>query len=96
MKKVFCILYLSLLTMSCAAPTFIVKGTVYDENNDPLPNSIVFTSQHNGVVTDSSGHYSITILKRGKTKIHFKALGYKDLEVKSSPVYSGGFLDVKM
>ena len=90
------LLCLFLLVSSCAVPTVIVRGTVYDENDCPLPQSIVYTSLPNGVVVDSSGHYSLTIPKKGETMIHFSALGYEDLEIKYSPRNSDGFLNVKM
>lgn len=89
-------LCLCLFVSSCAVPTIVVRGTVYDENDCPLVGSIVFTSKDNGVLSDISGHYSITIPRKGKTTIHFEAIGYNDLDLEYSPRNSDGLLDVKM
>lgn len=96
MKKAVFMLCVCLLISSCAVPTVVIKGTVYDENDCPLSGSIVFTSKDNGVIADSSGHYSIIIPRKGKTTIHFKALGYYDLDLEYSPSNLDGLSEVKM
>ena len=96
MKKVFCILCLSLLISSCAVPTVIVRGTVYDENNEPLPYCSVYTSQRNKVTNDLSGNYSIAVPNKGKTFIHYFSVGYKDTVLLFLPNRGNERLDIQL
>ena len=96
MKKLGYLFCFCLLVSSCAVQTVVVKGTVYDENDAPLPFCTVYTSRRNGVVVDLSGEYSIAVPNKGKTMIHFASLGYKDLDITYAPGDSDDVLDVKM
>ena len=75
MKKEVFLLCVCLLISSCAVPTVVVRGTVYDENDEPLPSYTVYTSRRNKVVNDSSGNYSIAVPNKGRTFIHFFSIG---------------------
>ena len=71
MKKEVFLLCVCLLISSCAVPTVVVRGTVYDDNDEPLPSCTVYTSRRNKVVNDSFGNYSIAVPNKGRTFIHF-------------------------
>ncbi|PQJ79600.1 SusC/RagA family TonB-linked outer membrane protein [Polaribacter porphyrae] len=59
----------------------VVKGTVTDENNNPIPSaSILEKNTKNGTTTDFDGKYTITIANNAT--IIFSYLGYKSKEVK--------------
>ncbi|MCM1355749.1 MAG: TonB-dependent receptor [Staphylococcus sp.] len=69
-----------------------VRGTVIDENGDPMIGvSIVQEGSQNGVATDFDGNYSITV-PTGAT-LHFSYIGYKPYTVK---VTSQTTIDVTM
>lgn len=96
MKKEVFLLCVCLLISSCAVPTVVVRGTVYDENDEPLPSCTVYTSRRNKVVNDSSGNYSIAVPNKGRTFIHFFSIGYKDTVLLFLPNRGNDRLDVKL
>ena len=67
-----------------------VKGTVLDENGEPIIGAsvIVVGSKGSGAVTDLDGNYTVTVPKGGKVKISY--IGYVTEEVAA-----GGTLKLK-
>ena len=62
-----------------------LKGTVTDEEGMPLSGCIVFISETEGTVTDSSGHYSLRIPNEKTVEIHYECLGYEVVVLTYSP-----------
>ena len=59
------------------AQSFTVKGTVYDENKQPLPSASVLIKEiKKGISTDIDGNFSIK-LSKGNYTIEVSFLGYK-------------------
>ncbi|WP_397444611.1 TonB-dependent receptor [Polaribacter sp. R77954] len=78
MKKItfFLFLFASILAN---AQSFTVKGTVYDENKNPLPSaSILIKEMKKGVSTDNKGNFSIQ-LPKGTYTIEISFLGFKTI-----------------
>lgn len=76
MKKIsiFLFLFASILVN---AQSFTVKGTVYDENKQPLPSASVLIKEiKKGISTDIDGNFSIK-LSKGNYTIEVSFLGYK-------------------
>lgn len=96
MKKGLFALCISIIISSCAVSTVSVSGSVFDENGSPLKYCTVYTSRHNGVLVDSTGRYTIPVPSRGKTKIHFASIGYKNIFLEYSPDKNSDSYDVKM
>lgn len=92
-RKVIISLCVSLMALF-AAPAFAqnqtVKGTVVDENGEPIIGaSVVVAGQAgSGVITDFDGNYSISVPKGGKVTISF--IGYT-----SQTVVPGGKVQLK-
>jgi len=64
-----------------ASTSFPVKGTVRDENNEPLPGaSVKVKGTKNGVVTDVKGSFTINATKGDVLVVSF--IGYQEREVK--------------
>lgn len=59
-----------------------VKGTVLDENGEPLVGATVkVPGTHNGTVTDLDGHFSVSVPSNaGQVKVSY--LGYKEYAAK--------------
>ena len=77
-------LLLSFVQLS-AQTVFVVKGTVTDEEGMPLGGCIVYISETKGTVTDSLGHYSLSIPNDKTVEIHYDCLGYEEVVLTYSP-----------
>ena len=77
-------LLLSLASLS-AQTAFSLKGTVTDEEGMPLYECIVYISETKGTVTDSLGHYSLSIPNDKTVEIHYDCLGYEGVVLTFSP-----------
>ena len=77
-------LLLSLASLS-AQTAFSLKGTVTDEEGMPLYGCIVYISETKGTVTDSLGHYSLSIPNDKTIEIHYECLGYEGVVLTFSP-----------
>ncbi|MHB0754836.1 TonB-dependent receptor [Polaribacter sp. M15] len=78
MKKItfFLFLFASILAN---AQSFTIKGTVYDENKNPLPSaSILIKEMKKGVSTDNKGNFSIQ-LPKGTYTFEISFLGFKTI-----------------
>ena len=81
-----------LLPLSAMAQQVTVKGTVTDQNGDPLMGAgVVVKSTTTGVVTDFDGNYQINV--NSDAVLVFSSLGYKDQEV---PVAGRGVINVTL
>ena len=88
--------YLSILfiffTTICFAQTFVVNGSVKDEENQPVPFATVFIKGTSiGTSANGNGQYTLKV-KAGKYEINFSAVGFKSL-IKSVDVNSDTTLD---
>jgi len=64
-----------------ASISFPVKGTVYDENNEPLPGaSVKVKGTRNAVITDLRGSFTINAVKGDVLVVSF--IGYQEAELK--------------
>ncbi len=69
-----------LLPLTAMAQQVTVKGTVTDQNGDPLMGAgVLIKSSTTGVVTDFDGNYQISV--NSDAVLVFSSLGYKDQEV---------------
>ena len=85
LKKVLLSICVALLLASCAVPTVLIRGTVYDADG-PLPYCSVYTLHpYNGDVSDSTGHYSLHVFENKTTRVRCALIGYKEARVKFSP-----------
>ena len=82
--SVIAALLFSLASLSAQA-AFSLKGTVTDEEGMPLYGCIVYISETKGTVTDSLGHYSLSIPNDKTVEIHYLCLGYEDVTLTFSP-----------
>jgi len=82
--SVIAALLLSLASLS-AQTAFSLKGTVTDEEGIPLYGCIVYISETKGTVTDSLGHYSLSIPNDKTVEIHYECLGYEGVVLTFSP-----------
>lgn len=63
---------------------FVVKGTVYDELNNPLPSaSVIVKGSKTGTLTDFDGKFELTI-QNAKSILQFSYIGYKAKEIEVS------------
>ena len=81
MKRKFIIslclsLFMALFSMPALAQDQTVKGTVVDENGDPIIGASVRVNGKNGtgVITDLDGNYTISVPKGSKVTISY--IGY--------------------
>ena len=60
---------------------FLIRGKVLEKNtNSPIPGAVVIIEEINkGVITDQDGNYELLGLPKGKYKLKFVCLTYKDL-----------------
>lgn len=87
---------LALFISSCAVPTVLIQGTVYDADG-PLPFTSVYTRYpRNGVITDTAGRYSLSVPRKGRAKVYFANIGYKATVVEYSPDCDKDHFDVRM
>ena len=82
--SVIAALLFSFASLSAQA-AFSLKGTVTDEEGMPLYGCIVYISETKGTVTDSLGHYSLSIPNDKTVEIHYLCLGYEDVILTFSP-----------
>ena len=85
MAKLFTLVMLAMLLAPSAllAQTQQVKGTVLDENGEPVIGAsvIIVGSKGQGTVTDLDGNYTVSVPKGAKVKISY--IGYKPQEVEA-------------
>ncbi|MCE1198793.1 MAG: TonB-dependent receptor [Marinilabiliales bacterium] len=56
-----------------------IYGTITDQNHHPLPGATVFVPDLNkGTAADSSGHYEMNNLPKGKIRIAFSFIGFSN------------------
>ena len=90
LKRKTYLLLLTLLNLSsiCLANAyenpkehFLIRGKVLEKNtNSPIPGAVVIIEEINkGVITDQDGNYELLGLPKGKYKLKFVCLTYKDL-----------------
>ena len=92
LKYIIAGLCMMLPVLAQAQGSRVVKGTVTDENGDPLPGVVVMvTGTSLGTSTDIDGKYSINI--SGNQTLEFSCIGYT---TKTVPVGSQSVVDVKM
>ena len=79
MKRIILSLIILSSAFSLLAQKVEVRGTVFDENGEPMRfGSSVYTSKSNGTLTDSMGRYSLLVPSNKETTIYFSSLGYND------------------
>ena len=77
MRKYLTMVVLLLMSISVFAQQHSVKGTVVDQNGQPIIGMTVMEqSTQNGTTTDIDGNYQITVSSGGAV-LEFTALGYK-------------------
>lgn len=87
--KVVCIIIFYFLNSSTTSAQSL-SGTVYDDNNNPLPGvQVSIPALSKGTLTNSDGFYELTIKTQGLLSIKFNYLGFKteviQLETASLP-----------
>ena len=75
-----------------------IKGTVSDENGNPLPFVSVFEENtYNSTTSNEQGKYQLNVKEIGKNKIIFQFLGYKAQKLTIQNTSSASYtLDVKL
>ena len=59
----------------------VIKGTVTDEKNEPLPGvSVLVVGSNNGVASDVNGKYSITVSSNNNV-LRFTSVGFTTKEI---------------
>ena len=87
---VMLLLLLLPLQMLAQSGNISVKGTVFDENHDPVPfASVVLKGTTSGVAADADGKYSISVPRNGV--LIFSSIGYLNQEI---PVNGRATIDV--
>ena len=78
MKKTFTLLVILLVTANfVAAQTAKIKGSVTDaDSKDPLAGATVKYDKNKGVMSDASGHFSLTV-PAGEHEVTISFVGYK-------------------
>ena len=85
MKKFAILLAFLLCVTQMSAQTIDIKGTVTDENGNPMQGCYVHTSESRYTATDVLGHYSIPISYNKTVWIHFECIGYCEVVLTFSP-----------
>jgi len=84
MKKIKLITFLFILLPVIVLAQKTVRGTVTDENNEPLAGAEVLEKNtNNGAVTDFDGHYSLK-LKNDDAVLVFSYVGYETKEINTA------------
>ena len=97
MKRIIISLIILSSAFSLLAQKVEVRGTVFDENGEPMRfGSSVYTSKSNGTLTDSMGRYSLLVPSNKETTIYFSSLGYKDEFIVVDPDIGQTVYSVKM
>ena len=79
-KIASCLVILLAICKISSGQTLNISGTVKDINNKPMPLvSLTIEKQQNGIATDISGNFKLTIPKY--SKLTFSSVGYKDTVV---------------
>lgn len=77
LKPVFILLLLCLCSQ-LKAQTAVITGIVFDENNIPLP-QVNISSSNNGTFTDSTGHYMLQLVAEQENTITFSHIGHENV-----------------
>ena len=79
MKRIIYVIVFLVMSFQAFAQDITVKGTVKDENGEPVPGAAVVDKQNgkNGVVTDIDGKFTITVASEGFLEI--SSLGFATL-----------------
>ena len=79
MKRIIYVIVFLVMSFQALAQDITVKGTVKDENGEPVPGAAVVDKQNgkNGVVTDIDGKFTITVAAEGFLEI--SSLGFATL-----------------
>lgn len=85
MKKFAILLAFLLCVTQMSAQTIDIKGTVTDENGNPMQGCYVHTSESRYTATDVLGHYSIPISCNKTVRIHYECIGYCEVVLTFSP-----------
>ena len=85
MKKFAILLAFLLCVTQMSAQTLDIKGTVTDENGNPMQGRYVHTSESRYTATDVLGHYSIPISYNKTVWIHYECIGYCEVVLTFSP-----------
>lgn len=79
MRRFLCFIsFVILLSGVTFAQTVTISGRVQHEDIFPLFECAVYTSKTDYTISDSLGHYSVSVPKNKKVTLHFVELGYKD------------------
>jgi TonB-linked SusC/RagA family outer membrane protein len=82
MQKLLLLIVMALGFLNVQAQQRIVKGTVTDENNQPLPGATVRVKDGTGsAVTDASGSFQINVGEQSAPVLIASYIGYTQLEV---------------
>ncbi len=82
MKANFNILLIFLTSFSAFSQNYNVKGTVNNNQNEPIVGVNIINKQLNfGTQTDTNGYFELTLSKVGNYEFVFSYLGYKTLNV---------------
>ena len=75
-----------------------IKGTISDENGNPLPFVSVFEENtYNSTTSNEQGKYQLNVKEIGKNKIIFQFLGFKTQKLTITNITSASYtLDVKL
>ncbi|MGC6480216.1 MAG: TonB-dependent receptor [Flavobacteriaceae bacterium] len=79
MKKLWTLLAVFSVTLAFAQTT--IKGTVNDNNNQPIPGANVLIQEGEGVVTDFDGNFSFTTASALPFTIKVSSVGFETQEV---------------
>ncbi|WP_455062270.1 carboxypeptidase-like regulatory domain-containing protein, partial [Prevotella sp.] len=80
-------------TLDVAAQNFNVKGSVTDQNGEPIIGATIMEEgTKNGVVTDIDGHFTLPVTS-AKSRIRVTYIGYKTQEI---PVAGKSDFNVKL
>jgi hypothetical protein len=83
MKVIFRLLFLTILSVTCACAygqKFNVTGTVTDDNSKPVSGATVFIGGSERVtLTDEKGMFNFTAVPQGTFKLSAQMLGYESL-----------------
>ena len=79
MKKLWTLL--TVFSVSVAFAQTTIKGTVNDDNNQPLPGANVLVQAGEGVVTDFDGNFSFTTDATLPLVITISSIGFETQEV---------------
>lgn len=85
MRRIILWAFLILINLPLFAQTVTISGREQHEDNDPLFACAVFTSRTHGTLSDSLGHYSLSVPKNKTVTLHFEEIGYKVHDLTITP-----------